>query len=207
MSVGTPASNAEVVIRPRPGGAPDRTRFWFALAFAPIAVVGVARGFDHSVQSGLWYGAGALTLAALAVLARANFFAQTSIAVSASSVCRTGYLGRSASCPRETIARVLEVTAITARVGGLPATWLLFLDADGVTLMRAYAEYYPREELLRLRDALGVDWDVRGDVRTFAQYRRDIPGSFPWPLAHVWLTLALVALLVVVIGSAIAVGT
>jgi uncharacterized membrane protein len=61
----------------------------------------------------------------------------------------------------------------------------------------------PREELVRLRDALGVDWDEQAKVRTFAQLRREVPGSFPWSLAHVWLTLAIVAVLGLVIGTAI----
>jgi hypothetical protein len=56
---------------------------------------------------------------------------------------------------------------------------------------------------VRLRDALGVDWDEQAKVRTFAQLRREVPGSFPWSLAHVWRTLAIVAVLGLVIGTAI----
>jgi hypothetical protein len=149
-----------VVIRPRRGGAPDRKRVWFALVFAPVAVLGIARSFHHSVTSGLWYAAGALTLTAFTVMARANFFARTSIAVSASFVRRTGYVGRSAGWTR-----------------GRSSC------ASGT--------------------ALGVDWDEQAKVRTFAQLRREVPGSFPWSLAHVWLTLAIVAVLGLVIGTAI----
>jgi hypothetical protein len=98
--MGVSGREYNVVIRPRRGGAPDRKRLWFALVFAPVAVLGIARSFHHSVTSGLWYAAGALTLTAFTVMARANFFARTSIAVSASFVRRTGYVGRSAGWTR-----------------------------------------------------------------------------------------------------------
>ena len=144
--------DVEVVIRPRSGGAADRTRLRFALAVLPLAAAGVARQF---------HGA-----------ARTDFFAQTSIRVSNSDVRRTGYLGRSASRDQ--------------------------------TLLRAYAEYYPASELSRLRETLHVGWDTLPNVRTFAQVRRDIPSSFPWSLAHIWLTLVLITLAALVIGGLIA---
>jgi hypothetical protein len=196
-----PRSGDEVVIRPRAGGTPDRTRVRFALAFLPLATLGVARHFDKSLSSGLWYVAGLGALGIVVVLARADFFAQTSIRVGGDYVRRTGYLGRSASCPRAAIARVVEVDLTTSRFAGIPAKWLLFLDARGKLLMRAYADYYPTNELLRLRDTLDVSWQTAPQLRTFAQMRRDIPRSFPWTLAHIWLSLAIVAGIALVIAG------
>ena len=180
------------MIRPKGGGAPDSVRVRFALAFLPLAVLGAARQFVGSLSSGLWYVAGFAALALFALSARADFFARTSIRVRRDDVRRTGYLGRSASCSRAAIARVAELVVVSTRVGGIPARWLLFLDIHGRTLMRAYAEYYPEQELVRLREALDVSWDSTPEVRTFARVRRDVPGSFPWALAHIWLTLAIV---------------
>ena len=198
------AASPELVIRPKSGGAPDRTRLRFALAFLPLAAVGVARQFDAGLSSGLWYVGGFGTLALFVVLARADFFAQTSIRVAGGRVRRTGYLGCSASCPRDDIARVMDVNVVSSRLAGIPAKWLLFLDASDRTLMRAYAEYYPASELARLRDALDVSWDPDARLRTFRQVRRDIPGSFPWALAHIWITLAIIAALAIVIAGLIA---
>lgn len=198
------SSVEEVVIRPRAGGAPDRTRLRFALAFLPLAGLGIAREFAGGITSGLWYLAGFAALALVAVLARADFFVQTSIRVGDDYVARTGYFGRSARCPRAAVARVVEATLITSRVAGIPAKWLLFLDARNKTLLRAYAEYYPANELFRLQDALDVPWDPRPAIRTFAQMRRDIPHSFPWALAHIWLTLAIIAAVALIIGGAVA---
>jgi hypothetical protein len=192
------------VIRPRPGGSADRTRLRFALAFVPLAAVSVARQFRGGLTSGLWYLAGLATLGIIVVLARADFFAQTSIRVRRSDVRRTAYFGRSASCPRASIVRVVEVSAVTSRIGGIPATWLLFVDSSSRVVLRAYAEYYPAAELSRLRETLNVGWDALPNVRTFAQMRRDIPGSFPWSLAHMWLTLVLITLAALAIGGLIA---
>jgi hypothetical protein len=80
----------------------------------------------------------------------------------------------------------------------------VFLDADGRTLLRAYAEYYPAAELSRLRETLDVEWVTLPRVRTFAQLRHEVPGSFPWTLAHIWLTLALVVSLAVIVGGVVA---
>jgi hypothetical protein len=195
------------VIRPRAGGAPDRTRLRFALAFLPLVALGIARQFAGGLSSGLWYLAGVAALALLAVLARADFFAQTSIRVGEDDVRRTGYFGRSRGCPRVAIARVLEAKLITSRIGGIPARWLLFLDAQDRVLLRAYAEYYPVNELFRLREALDVFWETPAAIRTFAQARRDIPGSFPWVLAHIWLTLAIIGVIALIIGGAVAGGS
>ena len=192
------------MIRPRSGGAPDRTRLRFALPLLPIAALGVARHFQGGLTSGLWYVAGVAALGIVALLARADFFAQTSIRVGTTYVRRTGYLGRSASCPRAAVAHVVEVSAVASRLGGIPATWLLFLDSRAQTILRAYAEYYPADELARLRETLDVGWDVFPNVRTFAQVRRDIPGSFPWSMAHMWLTIALITLGALLIGGLIA---
>jgi hypothetical protein len=189
------------VIRPRAGGAPDRTRLRFALAFLPLAALGIARQFAGGLSSGLWYVAGFAALALLGLLARADFFAQTSIRAGDEYVHRTGYFGRSARCPRAAIARVVEADLITSRIAGIPAKWLLFLDARNKTLLRAYAEYYPANELFRLQAALDVPWETAAAIRTFAQMRRDIPRSFPWALAHIWLTLAIIA---VITGGAVA---
>lgn len=179
-------------------------RFRIGLAFLPLATTGAVRELRGGASSRLWYLGLLATLVIFAFLARADFFAQTSIRVGRTRVKRTGYLGRSASCPRAAIARVIEVSAITSRVGGIPATSLLFLDSGDRTLLRAYAEYYPAAELARLREALDVSWARLPRVRTFAEMRREISGSFPWTLAHVWLTSALVVLLALLIGGAIA---
>lgn len=157
----------------------------------PLVLLGVVRQFHHGLNAGLWYVAGLLTLAMIALALRGDFFAETSIHVASDTVRRTGYFGRSASCPRTDISRVVEASAVASRIGGIPATWLLFLDADNRTLLRAYAEYYPPDEISRLRDALNLDWEVVSGVHTFGQIRRAIPASFPWPLAHLSLTLAL----------------
>jgi hypothetical protein len=198
------ANDAEVVFRPRRSVAADRKRLRFAVAFLPLAAVGVARQFHAELTSELWYVAG---LATLVLLARADFFAQTSIRVRSSDVRRTGYLGRSTGCPRAAIARVVEVSAVGSRIGGIPATWLLFVDASGRVLLRAYAEYYPAAELSRLNETLAVDWETLPGVRTFAQIRRDIPRSFPWSLAHIWLTSAVITSVLLVIGGIIATHT
>jgi hypothetical protein len=201
------ANDAEVVFRPRPSVAADRKRLRFALAFLPFTAVGVARQFHAGLTSGLWYVAGLATLVIIVLLARADFFAQTSIRVRSSDVRRTGYLGRSASCPRSAIARVVEVSAVGSRIGGIPATWLLFLNRSGRVVLRAYAEYYPAAELSRLKETLAVDWETLPNVRTFAQIRRDIPKSFPWSLAHIWLSSALITSALLVIGGIIATHT
>jgi hypothetical protein len=203
-TVGEISECIDVVIRPRSGGASDRTRLRFALAFLPLAAVGVTRQLDAGLTSGLWYIGGLATLGVFAVLARADFFAQTSIRVGGDLVSRTGYLGRSASCQRAALARIVDVNVIASRFAGIPAKWLLFLDTRDQTLMRAYAEYYPEDELDRLKNALNVSWDSQPRLKTFGQVRRDIPGSFPWALAHIWLTLAMVAAVALVIGGLIA---
>jgi hypothetical protein len=145
------------VIRPRPGGAPDRTRLKFGLAFLPLAAIGAVRALRSGAGSGLWDFAFVPALIVVAILARAKFFAQTSIRVGPTRLRRTGYLGRSAGCLRAAIARVVEVNAVTSRI-----------------------------------------------VRTFAQLRREVPGSFPWTLAHIWLTFALVVSLAVIVGGVVA---
>jgi hypothetical protein len=200
-----PPDDVELVIQPRAGGAPDRARAWFALALVPIVLLGVVRAARTRPAAGLWYAAGIAALAGIALLARRDFFARTSIRVGPSDIVRTGYLGRSARCPREAVARVVEASLVLTRFAGIPAGWLVFLDSRGRPLLRAYAEYYPPEELLRLRQALDVEWDSRAGTRTFARMRREIPHSFPWALAHIWLTLAIlagVALLAIVAVSA-----
>ncbi len=198
------SSTDEVVIRPRPGGAPDRRRLRFMLAFLPLVGLGIARQFAAGLSLGLWFLAGFLTLALLAVLARADFFAQTGIRVGDTYVRRTGYFGRSARCPRAAIARVVEAELMASRIAGFPDKWLLFLDAENKTLMRAYAAYYPVNELFRLRDALDVPWESRVAIGTFSEMRREIPRSFPWPLAHIWLTLTVIALIGFIIAGAFA---
>ncbi|MDP9227345.1 MAG: hypothetical protein M3P18_26560, partial [Actinomycetota bacterium] len=60
------------------------------------------------------------------------------------------------------------------------------------------------DELWQLRETPNVSWDTLPNVRTFAQMRQDIPRSFPWTLAHTWLTLAVVAVLALLIGGIIA---
>jgi hypothetical protein len=195
---------AELVIRPRSGGAADRVRLRFAFAFLPIVLLGVVRQFHGGLNAGLWYLAGLLTLVLIGLALRADFFAETSIHVASEAVGRTGYFGRSARCPRADISRVVEVSAVVSRLGGIPATWLLFLDAHNRTLLRAYAEYYPTDELSRLRAALDVDWEVVPGARTFAEVRRAIPASFPWALAHFWVTLALVTATGLVLAGLIA---
>jgi hypothetical protein len=199
--------DAELVIRPRPGGAPDRARARFALAFVPIVLLGVIRAVRVRPAAGLWYAAGFAALAGIALLARRDFFARTSIRVDPSDVVRTGYFGRSARCPRAAVTRVVEASLVVTRLGGFPDTWLVFLDSGGKPLLRAYAEYYPSAELLRLRDTLGVEWDSLGETRTFARIRREIPRSFPWALAHVWLTLAIIAVVALFAVVAVSAAT
>lgn len=138
-------------------------------------------------MTGVWYIAGLAALGSVVLLLRADFFAQTSIRVSDGVVRRTGYFGRSATCSRAAVTRVILVTVVSSRIAATPARWLLFLDARGEPLLRAYAEYYPPDELARLRQSLDVAWETPDQTRTFSQMRNDIPRSFPWALAHVWL--------------------
>jgi hypothetical protein len=156
-------------------------------------LLGVIRAVRVRPAAGLWYAAGFAALAGVAVLARRDFFARTSIRVGPSDIVRTGYFGRAARCPRESVMRVVEASLVLSRFAGIPGRWLVFLDSGGRPLLRAYAEYYPPAELLRLQDTLGVAWDSLGETRTFARMRREIPRSVPWALAHLWLTLAIVA--------------
>jgi hypothetical protein len=193
----------EVVIRPQAGGAPDRARARFVLGFLPLIGVGVAR-LDGGVRSGVWYIAGLAALASVVLLLRADFFAQTSIQVGDGLIRRTGYFGRSATCSRAGVARVMLVTLVTSRIAAIPARWLLFLDARGAPILRAYAEYYPPDELARLMQTLDVAWETPDQTRTFAQMRRDIPQSFPWALAHVWLSVSGAFFIAIVAIAAVA---
>jgi hypothetical protein len=195
----------DFALRPQAGGAPDARRARFALYFVPLAVVGVVRQFDAGLSQALWYLAGVAALVGAVAFLRADFFARTSIRVGEDFVRRTGYFGRSASCSRASVARVIEVTLSTSRFGGIPARWLLFLDAHGGVLLRAYAEYYPADDLASLRRTLNVSWDAQTQTRTFAEIRRDLPGSFPWTLAHVWLTTTVI-LLIGIVGVAVIVN-
>lgn len=179
------------------GGGPASRSY-----LVPLVVVGVVRQFDASVTQALWYVAGVAALLGAVAFLRADFFARTSIRVGEDFVRRTGYFGRSASCSRASVARVVEVTLSTSRLGGIPARWLLFLDARGRLLLRAYAEYYPADDLASLRQTLNVAWDAQRQTRTFAEMRRDLPGSIPWALAHVWLTTTVI-LLIGVVGVAV----
>ncbi len=187
MKRGIPNGTLEVKIRPRPGGTADRTRFRVATGAAASTLAGGGFLFLASQGRGplLWFLGWIGLLAAAAVVARTTFFAQTSIRVDRDLVRRTGCLGRSASCSRAAIGRVIEIslTAWPAEVG-IPAKWLLFLDTHGRPLLRAYAEYYPTAELERLRHALDVPWESRSKIWTFESMRREFPGSFPWVLGH-----------------------
>ena len=197
-------SDATVVIRPRRGGAPDRRRLWFALAFLPLAVGGVVQHLRVGHGNTIWYVAAFACLALLTLGLRADFFAQTSLTFSGDLIRRTGYFGRSATCRRAAVSRVVEAELIASRIGAIPATWLLFLDASGRTLLRAYADYYPAAQLSQFRDALDVRWDRDDRVRTFAQMRREIPKSFPWTLAHIWITTIMMLVAAFVIVSVVA---
>lgn len=174
------------------------------LGLLPLVTVGAVRILTRSVNTGLWYIAGLASLACVVVLVRADFFAQTSIRVTDDLIRRTGYFGRSAACSRASVARVMQVTLITSRIAAIPATWLLFLDARGEPLLRAYADYYPSDELTRLQQTLDVPWDSPTQFRTFAQMRHDVPRSFPWALAHAWLSTVGALLIVTVAIAAVA---
>jgi hypothetical protein len=167
-----------LVIRPKAGGAPDRKRLWFSLAFVPLVAAGLVHHRSASASSWVWYGAGALCLALITLGLRANFFAQTRIEVDGERIRRFGYFGRSAGIDRMAVARVVEASLVASRFAGISASWVLFVDANDDVLMRAYAEYYPAQELSRLRATLGVPWDRVPETRTFAQFRKDMPNSF-----------------------------
>lgn len=195
----------EVVIRPRAGGAPDRVRWRFMLGLLPLVAAGIVRALRSGLSTGAWTIAAFAALVSVVALLRADFFAQTSVRVADDVIRRTGYFGRTATCSRAAVARVMLVTLGTSRFGAIPAKWLLFLDARGEPVLRAYAEYYSSDQLAQLEQTLDVPWDSPSEIRTFAQMRRDIPRSFPWALAHVWLTtwgafFILIAVVMVVAG-------
>lgn len=201
--------DVEVTIRPKAGGPPDRARVAYAAAFLPMAAAGTARVLagSQTATKGLLILGALASLLGLSFAIRADFFAQTSLALMEQTIRRTGYLGRSAECARGAVTRIVEATVVVARLGGIPTRWLLFLDASGRTLMRAYAEYYPQEELGRFRAASAIPWDHLSGVPTVADVRRRLPGSFPWVLAHPWITtllLVLIALVLASIGVAVA---
>jgi len=141
-----------------------------------------------------WIAAGLAAFAGLCYALAVDFYAQTSLGLIDGRVRRTGFLGRSATARQDGIARVTESTATYTLWGGIPSRWLFFLDPEGRTLLRAYAEYYSPEELDRFRAALGVPWEQLAGLRTFRQLRRELPGSVPWAMAHYWLSAILACL-------------
>lgn len=197
--------DAVVCIRPSRGGSSvGGSRVGQAIAFLPMAVLGVVRGVAAHPATWIWWAAGLASLAAFAFLARADFFAQTSLCLTPNELVRTGYLGRTARCRRELIREVVQMRLVATRLGGIPAPWLLFLADDRSVLLRAYVDYYPANELARLEDGLSVPWRDDYDTKTFLAARRQVPGAFPWPLAHLWITTIGLMVGVVVLASIIA---
>jgi hypothetical protein len=123
----------------------------------------------------------------------ALFLARSSLALVGDTIRRESWFGRSASCSRAAVAGVVEIPLKFSRLSPYGETWLLFLDGAGGTLLRAYGDYYPPEELSRFRAALALPWE-RVLTATFAHARRAFPRSFRWPWAHFWSTLLAILL-------------
>jgi hypothetical protein len=181
-----PATEPVVLIRPRFLGPRFRERLRRGLWFLPLAILGLAR---KSLKEDLWIVGGVAVFAVIAYAHTALYVARSNLALVDDTIRRRSWLGRSATCSRTAVARVVEIRLRLTRLTGLGETWLLFVDEADRTLLRAYADYYPLEELARFSAALALPWRQVPGTATFAHARREFPGSFRWPWAHVWLVL------------------
>jgi hypothetical protein len=191
-----------VVIRARVVGRHVGARWRRNLWFLPLALVNLAR---VPLSTVLWTVAGAASLSVVCF----GLIAQTKLGIVDGMILRRSWVGRSKSCPRSAIARVVELPIVLTRLG-LPETWLVFVDEEDRALLRAYSSFFTPADLERFRSALDLPWDSVGGLVTAGQARTAFPGSFRWPWAHYWLTTVavlvagfLVAVTVVAIVTAV----
>jgi hypothetical protein len=180
----TRQAGPNVVIRQKFFGPEFRRRFRHGLWLLPLVGIGFAHG---SLQTALWSLAGVTAFTVVAYALTAAILGHATLGVVDGTIRRTSWLGGSVSCPRSSVARVVEVSLSFTPLG-YGERFLLFLDRNDRTLLRAYAGYYAPEELARFAAALALPWDGFGRRVTAAQARRALPGSFPWPWAHYLLT-------------------
>ncbi len=179
------------------GGGP-----WGNLGSPTLIAVGLAR---VSLPTALWSLGGVAAFTVVAYSLTAAILGHSSLGIVDGTIQRTTWLRGSVSCPRSSVARVVEVPLSFTPLG-YGERFLLFLGRDDETLMRAYAGYYAPEELARFAAALAVPWEGFGRRVTPAQARRAFPGSFSWPWAHYLLTtlaLLVAAYLVTIVVVAI----
>ncbi|HEX4520017.1 MAG TPA: hypothetical protein VH063_10595 [Gaiellaceae bacterium] len=82
-----------------------------------------------------------------------------------------------------------------------PERWLWFMDTEGRTVMRVWAEHYRFRDLEHLKALLGVPWNYETAYSRMLDFERAHPRSVPWPLAHYWLSsLAAITASLVVLG-------
>jgi len=187
-----------IVIRARFFGPEFRRRWRHGLWVLPILTVALTR---ISLSTALWCFAIVAAFTVVAYALSAAFLAHSSLGIVDGSIRRTSWLRRDRSCPLSSLARVVEVPLVFTPFG-YAERWLLFLDPNDRTLMRAYAGYYDPEELVQFARVLDLPWEGFGRPVTPRQARRALPGSFPWPVAHYVLT-AVFLLGALYIGSVI----
>ena len=105
-------------------------------------------------------------------------------------------LGRRSVDPASRIVRIVSAEAPWARFAPQRAYLWLFVDADGHSLLRLYRMMWHAADLERLRAALGLQVEERGNAGSVAALRREFPGAIPWLEAH--LGVATLLLIVVV---------
>lgn len=98
--------------------------------------------------------------------------------------------------------RVQRIVSVVYRSSGPPQRRWLLLTGDGRAVARLSPAYWAPEDLAALRRALDVPLEERGRMVSGRALRRDIPGSVPWAVAYVWVTVA--AGLAAVIGLVVA---
>jgi hypothetical protein len=177
------AIEPDVVLRPRPFGAHMRGRWRYGLLYVPAAVFGLAR---QPPLHALAIAAGGLGLSGIMLAASMRL----RLALSDGTIRRTSWWGRTVACPAAAVTSVVQVTAEISWTGP-PETWLLFLDADGRTVMRAIVSSYPPDEVQRFLRALDRPTTALPGVLKVGEVRREFPRSFHWPWAHYLLTVFL----------------
>jgi hypothetical protein len=178
-----PAVDALPCIRAAPLGSHMRWRWRLQLWLVPLVIVGLVQ---TPVQEAIWILAGAACLGVLSVY----LTGQVSLCVSDGMIRRTNWLRRVRAYPTSSLARVVCVRVLLTRFA--PSyLWLLFLDSEGRTVFRAYATYYPPRELGLFIAALGLESEFVRETLSAAEVRISYPGSFRWPWAHYWLSVAI----------------
>jgi hypothetical protein len=176
-----------VSIHQRFGGARLRQRWRQGLWILPLTTVLWVQG-GAQLREALWAIVGASATAVALYPITGWILSRSSLAIVNDCIVRSSVLTRTKSCSRAAVVQVVEAPMVVTRLSPITETYLLFLGQDNRVLIRAHADYYAAEELLRFREALGVPWQ-RTLPLTVAEARRALPGSFPWVFAHPWLIL------------------